>query len=37
MSSMGLIISQLNDAPAFVQREIDTWTRVIKAAGIKGQ
>jgi tripartite-type tricarboxylate transporter receptor subunit TctC len=39
LTSVGFVIPELGSKPysAFVQREIDTWTRVIKAAGIKGQ
>jgi tripartite-type tricarboxylate transporter receptor subunit TctC len=39
MASIGFVIPALGSKPytAFVKREIDTWTRVIKTAGIKPQ
>jgi tripartite-type tricarboxylate transporter receptor subunit TctC len=39
MASIGFVIPALGSKPytAFVKKEIDTWTRVIKTAGIKPQ
>ena len=37
MAAVGFIIPEQGSKPytAFVKKEIDTWTRVIKTAGIK--
>ncbi len=39
LTSVGFVIPELGSKPytAFVKKELDTWTRVIKTAGIKAQ
>jgi tripartite-type tricarboxylate transporter receptor subunit TctC len=39
LTSVGFVIPELGSKPytAFVKKELETWTRVIKTAGIKPQ